>query len=61
MGTSDTEVLNQSFNSALCGADGYNTGDDKSIGEGSVGVNQNDRLIRRQTTSSLVQVLVQES
>lgn len=55
MGTLGTEVLNQSFSSALHGADGDNTGDDKSIGESSASVNQNDHLIRRQTTSSLVQ------
>jgi len=61
MGTLGTEVLNQSFSSTLHGADGDNTGDDKSIGESSASVNQNDHLIRRQTTSSLLQVLVQES
>lgn len=61
MGTSGAEVLNQSFSSALCGADGDNTGDDKSISESSAGLNQNVHPIRKQTTSSLLQVLVQES
>lgn len=61
MGTLGTEVLNQSFSSTLHGADGDNTGDDKSVGESSASVNQNDHLIRRQTTSSLLQVLVQKS
>ena len=61
MRTLGTEVLNQSFSSALRGADGDNTGDDKSTGESSASVNQNDHLIRRQTTRSLLQVLVQES
>ena len=61
MGTSGSEVLNQSFSSPLCGADGDNTGDNKSISESSAGLNQNVHPIRKQTTSSLLQVLVQES
>lgn len=61
MGPLGAEVLNQRFSSALCGTDGDNTGDDKSISESSAGVNQKVHPIRRQTTSSLLQVLVQES